>query len=40
MNFVLSNDRAASVAKYLNTNGVANERMKTEGKAFDEPGCR
>ena len=37
LNLVLSNDRAASVAKYLNDNGVANDRMKTEGKAFDEP---
>lgn len=37
MNLALSNDRAASVAKFLNANGVLNDRMKTEGKAFDEP---
>lgn len=37
MNLTLSNDRAASVAKFLNANGVLNDRMKTEGKAFDEP---
>jgi len=37
MNLKLSNDRAASVAKFLAANGVLNDRMKTEGKAFDEP---
>jgi len=37
MNLSLSNNRAASVAKFLNANGVLNDRMKTEGKAFDEP---
>lgn len=37
MNLMLSNDRAVSVAKFLNANGVLNDRMKTEGKAFDEP---
>jgi outer membrane protein OmpA-like peptidoglycan-associated protein len=37
MNLKLSNDRAASVEKFLNANGVSNDRMKTEGKAFDEP---
>lgn len=37
MNLTLSNNRAASVAKFLNANGVLNDRMKTEGKAFDEP---
>lgn len=37
LNLKLSYDRATSVAKFLNTNGVGNERIKTEGKAFDEP---
>lgn len=37
MNLMLSNDRAVSVAKFLNANWVLNDRMKTEGKAFDEP---
>lgn len=37
LNLKLSNDRAASVARYLNSNGVQNDRMKTEGKAFDLP---
>ena len=37
INLKLSNDRAASVAKFLNTNGVQYDRMKTEGKAFDMP---
>lgn len=37
LNFRLSNDRANSVASFLANNGVSKERMKTEGKAFDEP---
>jgi len=37
INLALSNDRAASVAKFLNADAVLNDRMKTEGKAFDEP---
>ena len=37
MNAKLSNDRAASVSKFLTANGILPERMKTEGKAFDEP---
>lgn len=37
VNVKLSNDRAASVASFLNNNGVATTRMKTEGKAFDQP---
>ncbi len=37
VNIRLSNERAASVAKFLNSNGVSTHRMKTEGKAFDEP---
>lgn len=37
VNVKLSNDRAASVATFLNNAGVAMARMKTEGKAFDEP---
>jgi len=37
VNIKLSNDRAASVASFLNNSGVAMTRMKTEGKAFDEP---
>ena len=37
LNLKLSNDRAAAVSSFLNTNGIAKERMTTEGKAFDEP---
>jgi outer membrane protein OmpA-like peptidoglycan-associated protein len=37
LNQKLSESRAAAVSKFLATNGVGNERMKTEGKAFDEP---
>lgn len=37
VNVKLSKDRASSVASFLNGNGVARERMTTEGKAFDEP---
>jgi outer membrane protein OmpA-like peptidoglycan-associated protein len=37
LNLKLSNDRAASVSSFLNTNGILKERMTTEGKAFDEP---
>lgn len=37
LNLKLSNDRAASVSKFLTANGIATGRMKTEGKAFDEP---
>ena len=37
LNLKLSNDRAASVSSFLNTNGIQKERMTTEGKAFDEP---
>jgi outer membrane protein OmpA-like peptidoglycan-associated protein len=37
VNEKLSNDRAASVAAFLKSNGIASERMTTEGKAFDEP---
>ena len=33
----LSKNRAASVANFLNSNGILTERMTTEGKAFDEP---
>lgn len=37
LNQKLSEDRAAAVAKFMASNGVGNERMKTEGKAFDMP---
>lgn len=37
VNVKLSNDRANAVAAFLNGNGVATTRMKTAGKAFDEP---
>jgi len=37
VNVKLSNERAASVSAFLNSNGVALDRMKTEGKAFDMP---
>lgn len=37
VNVKLSNDRAASVAAFLSNNGVAMNRIKTEGKAFDVP---
>jgi len=37
MNLKLSNDRAEAVSKFLVSNGILAERMKTEGKAFDEP---
>ncbi len=37
VNVKLSNDRASAVAAFLNNNGIATNRMKTEGKAFDEP---
>jgi outer membrane protein OmpA-like peptidoglycan-associated protein len=37
VNVKLSNDRATSVAAFLNNSGVASNRMKMEGKAFDEP---
>lgn len=37
VNARLSNERAASVASFLNRKGVATDRMKTEGKAYDEP---
>ena len=37
LNQKLSNDRALSVSKFLADNGVLNNRMTTEGKAFDEP---
>ena len=33
----LSNDRAASVSSFLISNGIAKERLTTQGKAFDEP---
>ena len=37
LNQKLSNDRAAAVAKFLESNGIANSRMTSQGKAFDEP---
>lgn len=37
INEKLSNSRAASVAEFLNSNGISPDRMTTEGKAFDEP---
>lgn len=37
INEKLSNNRAASVAEFLNSNGISPDRMTTEGKAFDEP---
>ena len=36
-NVQLSKNRAASVASFLNSNGISTARMTTEGKAFDEP---
>ena len=36
-NVQLSKNRAASVASFLNSNGISSDRMTTEGKAFDEP---
>jgi len=36
-NLQLSKNRAASVAGFLNSNGISADRMTTEGKAFDEP---
>lgn len=36
-NVQLSKNRAASVAAFLNSNGISTARMTTEGKAFDEP---
>lgn len=37
VNEQLSKNRAASVAGFLNANGIATDRMTTEGKAYDEP---
>lgn len=37
INVQLSKNRAASVASFLNSNGILSERITTEGKAFDEP---
>lgn len=37
VNVQLSKSRAASVAGFLNSNGISTDRMTTEGKAFDEP---
>ena len=37
LNQKLSNDRASAVSNFLNANGIAKERMTTEGKAYDEP---
>jgi len=37
LNQKLSESRAAAVAKFLESNGVLSQRMKTEGKAFDQP---
>ena len=37
LNLKLSNDRAVAVSSFLNANGIAKERMTTEGKAYDEP---
>jgi outer membrane protein OmpA-like peptidoglycan-associated protein len=37
VNLKLSNDRANSVSKFLSINGILNERMTIQGKAFDEP---
>ncbi len=37
VNEQLSKNRAASVANFLNSNGISSDRMTTEGKAFDEP---
>ncbi|MBQ0045133.1 MAG: OmpA family protein [Bacteroidales bacterium] len=33
----VSNNRASSVQKYLNSCGIANERMTAEGKSYDMP---
>ena len=37
VNQKVSNARAASVQKYLKSCGIADERMKAEGKAYDMP---
>jgi outer membrane protein OmpA-like peptidoglycan-associated protein len=37
LNLKLSNDRASAVSSFLTANGIAKERMTTEGKAYDEP---
>lgn len=37
LNEQLSRSRASSVADFLNQNGIASSRMKTEGKASDMP---
>jgi len=37
MNLKLSNDRASAVSSFLTANGIAKERMTTQGKAYDEP---
>jgi len=37
VNEQLSRSRAASVANFLNSNGILSDRMTTEGKSFDEP---
>ncbi|HCY43613.1 MAG TPA: hypothetical protein DHV48_20125 [Prolixibacteraceae bacterium] len=37
INLQLSKNRAASVASFLNSNGILSERITTEGKSFDEP---
>lgn len=37
VNQKVSNNRAASVKTYLNSCGIANERMTAEGKAYDLP---
>lgn len=37
INIKLSSERAEAVAKFLTDNGIARTRLKTEGKAYDEP---
>lgn len=37
LNVKLSNDRAESVSRFLVANGILNQRLTTEGKAYDEP---
>ena len=37
INLQLSKNRAASVASFLNSNGILSERITTAGKSFDEP---
>ncbi len=37
INEKLSEERAESVARFLHSNGISEERMTTQGKAFDDP---